>query len=226
VTASINIPKNASPGTYNVNITTQDITGTPNHALAIALTVSADFTIGALTPATQTIKPGQSASYNFSVLPVGASFTDAVTLSCSGAPAISLCTFTPDQVTPGSSSAAVVLQISTTARSASLSSRARERTMIFYALWLALPGICLIGARALGRSKLALPVSLIALFLLGMLLASCGGGGSNGSAGSGGGGVGGQQQGTQPGTYTVSITGSSGTLTHQAPSTVILVVTQ
>ncbi len=52
----------------------------------IALTVIQDFTLGALTPATQTINPGQSASYNFSVLPVGASFTNAVTLSCSGAP--------------------------------------------------------------------------------------------------------------------------------------------
>ncbi|MGB9360777.1 MAG: hypothetical protein WCA99_04200, partial [Candidatus Sulfotelmatobacter sp.] len=60
-------------------------------------------------------------------------------------------------------------------------------------------------------------------FILALLLASCGGGGSNGGGGGGGGG-GGQQQGTQPGTYTIIVTGTSGTLSHQ--STVILIVNQ
>ena len=36
--------------------------------------------------------------------------------------------------------------------------------------------------------------------------------------------AGGQQQGTQPGTYTLTVTGTSGTLAHQAPSTITLVV--
>ncbi len=225
VTASINIPNSASPNTYNVNINTQDITGTPSHSLTMALTVGQDFTLGSLTPSTQTITPGQSASYNFSVLPVGASFTDPVSLACSGAPTISLCIFTPNSVTPGSSSSAVVLKISTTASSASLSPFGRERTAILFALWLALPGICLIRARLMSHSKPGLSASLIALFLLTMLLASCGGAGSNGgSGGGGGGGGGGQQQGTQPGTYTITVTGTSGTLNHQAPSTVTLIV--
>ena len=182
-------------------------------------------TLGSLTPSTQTITPGQSASYNFSVLPVGASFTDPVSLACSGAPTISLCTFTPNSVTPGSSSSAVVLKISTTASSASLSPFGRKRTAILFAVWLALPGICLIRARLMSHSKPGLSASLIALFLLTMLLASCGGAGSNGgSGGGGGGGGGGQQQGTQPGTYTITVTGTSGTLNHQAPSTVTLIV--
>jgi hypothetical protein len=226
VTASINIPNNALPAPYNVNISTQDVSGTPSHSLTIALTVEQDFTLGSLTPSTQTIKPGQSASYNFSVLPVGASFPSPVSLSCSGAPTISLCSFTPNPATPGNSSAAVLLQITTTASSASVSPFGRQRTAIFYALWLALPGICLIGANAMKRSKLGLPASLTGLFLLALLLTSCGGGGSNGSGsgGGGGGGGGGQQQGTQPGTYSITVTGTSGTLSHQAPSTVTLTV--
>ena len=69
------------------------------------------------------------------------------------------------------------------------------------------------------RAKLALASSLLGLFLLALLLPSCGGGGSNG-----GGGGGGQQQGTQPGTYTITVTGASGSLSHAAPSTVTLVV--
>ncbi len=229
VTASINIPNNASPGSYNVNISTLDVTGTPSHSFTIAVTVAQDFTLGTLTPSTQTITPGQTASYNFSVLPVGALFPGSVSLSCSGAPTTSLCTFSPSSVTPGNSSAAVVMTISTTASSAKLFPFGPPPSPpfggggspIFYALWLALPAAYLI--RLCSGSKAGLPASLIALFLLGLLLASCGGGGSNGGGG-GPGGVGTQQQGTQPGTYSITVTGTSGTLSHQASSTVTLIV--
>jgi hypothetical protein len=222
VTASMNIPTNATPGAYNIDINMQDVTGAPSHSLMMVLTVSQDFTIGALTPATQTISPGQSASYNFSVLPVGASFTNAVSLSCSGAPAVSLCSFTPSTVTPGNSSAAVMMTVTTTASS---SSSSRSPLLV---LWLALPGLALLGTpgRRRKRASFRLPASLLGLFLLALLLTSCGGGGSNGGGGNGGGGGGGgggsQQQGTQPGTYTITVTGTSGTLSHQ--STVTLVV--
>jgi hypothetical protein len=219
VTANMNVPNNAIPGTYNISINAQDVTGAPSHSLTIALTVNQDFSIGTLTPATQTISAGQSASYNFSVLPVGASFTDAVNLFCSGGPVISLCSFTPSAVTPGPSSAAVVMSITTTAASSS-----SARAPYFFALWLALPGLALLGTSVRGRrwGKLALPALLLSLLPLALLVPSCGGGGSNG--GGGGGGGGGQQQGTQPGTYTIIVTGTSGTLSHQAASGVTLIV--
>ena len=53
------------------------------------------------------------------------------------------------------------------------------------------------------------------------LLYVVGGGGSNGGSGGGG-----QQQGTQPGTYTIVVTGTSGTLSHQSASTATLIVNQ
>jgi hypothetical protein len=221
VTATINVPNTAAPGTYNININSQDTTGAPSSTWTIALTVFQDFTLGSLTPATQTITPGQSASYNFSVLPVGSSFTNNVSFSCSGAPVISLCSFTPNPVTPGGSSAAVVMKITTTSSSARLFPGRSDR-VFFYALWLALPGLALLATRGRGKNaRLTLPASLLGLFLLAFLLPSCGGAGSNG----GGGGGGGQQQGTQPGTYTITVTGTSGTLSHPAPSTITLVVT-
>ncbi|MFZ0816092.1 MAG: hypothetical protein WAM78_11265 [Candidatus Sulfotelmatobacter sp.] len=222
VNASINVLTNAVPNTYNININTQDVTGAPSHTWPIALTVNQDFTLSALTPATQTITAGQSASYNFSVLPVGSSFTGAVNLSCSGGPAVSLCSFTPSSVTPGSSSAAVVMTITTTASSASIFPEKRGRAVIFYALWLAIPGLALL-TRKRRVTKLTMPASFLGLFLLAFLLASCGGGGSNGSGSGGGGGVGGQQQGTQPGTYTIIVTGASGTLSHQASGVTLIV---
>jgi hypothetical protein len=225
VTATINIPNNAAAGVYNIVINSQDTTGAPSSTWTIALTVLQDFTLGSLTPPAQTITPGQSASYNFSVLPVGSSFTSAVSFSCSGAPVISLCTFTPNSVTPGNGSAAVVMNITTTSNSAN-TFPGKDR-VFFYALWLALPGLALLATSGHGRkhAKLTFPASLLGLLLLAFLLPSCGGGGSNGGGGGGGGG-GGQQQGTQPGTYTVTVTGTAGTLSHQAPSTVTLVVSQ
>lgn len=221
-TALVNIPNDAIPGVYAIYVNTQDVTGTPSHSVKMELTVLQDFTLSLLTPPSQTITPGESASYNFSVLPVGASFTDAVSFSCSGQPAVSLCSFTPTQVTPGNNAAAVVLQITTTSSSANFGPSPGVGR-IYYALWLALPGLCLIGLRSSRRSRFAASSSLSALFLLALLLTSCGGG-TNGGGG-GGGSSGGQQQGTQPGTYTITVTGTSGTLTHQS-SPISLVVNQ
>jgi hypothetical protein len=67
------------------------------------------------------------------------------------------------------------------------------------------------GSAGTQISDLALSASLIALFVLALLLGSCGGGGSNGGSGGGGGG---QQHGTQPGTDTMTLIGISGTLSH------------
>jgi hypothetical protein len=229
--ATINVTTNALPGSYAVAITTQDVSGAPSHSLSIPLTIIQDFTLSSLTPATQTINSGQSASYNFSVLPVGASFTGAVSFSCSSAPLLSaLCSFTPNSVTPNSSSAAVVMTINTTSSAANRAPLRPNHPFAVYLLWLALPSLALLTNRPRWKKSAKLPLAtpLLALFLLALLLSSCGGGGVNGGStnGGNGGGGGGQQQGTQPGTYTITVTGTSGTLTHAAPSTVVLVVSQ
>ncbi len=230
LTLTVNVPNSAAPqpvNSYNINVTVTDSSGQPNQTLQLPLTVIQDFTLGSPTPATQTIASGQSASYNFSVLPVGVSFANAVTFSCSGAPVISLCNFTPNPVTPGNSSAAVVMNITTTFDSANLSLPRSHRAVFFYALCLTLPGIVLlVTRRRKEHTRLTLPAFLLGLLLLALLLPSCGGGGRNGGGtdGAGGGGGGGQQQGTQPGTYTITVTGTSGTLSHPAPSTITLIV--
>ena len=224
--ASINVPNSATPGLYNININTQDITGAPSSTLTMALTVSQDFAISSLTPTTQTITVGESASYNFSVLPVGTSFIGAVTLSCSSTPVISaLCNFTPNPVTPGNTSAAVVMTINTTSSSANLTLLQPGRAAFYYALWMMLPGLLLLGItkRRGKHTTLGRLTFLVPLLVLAWSLSSCGGGGSNGG---GGGEGGGQGQGTQPGTYTISVSGTSGALSHAASSTVILVVSQ
>jgi hypothetical protein len=223
LTASINVPTSATPGAYNININTQDVAGAPSHSLTMALTVNQDFALSLLTPATQTITVGGSASYNFNVLPVGSSFTNPVNLSCSGAPAISLCSFSPSTVTPGSSSVGVVMTVSTTPSSAGLSPLPPPIAFLPYALGFALPALALSGSRGRRRKAGTFFSSLLGLFLLALLLSSCGGGGSNGTT------TGGQQQGTKPGTYTITVTGTSGTagtpgyLTHPAAPVTLVV---
>jgi len=114
VVATINVPNNAALGTYNINVTAQDSTGTPSHSLPITLTVSQDFGITSSTPS-RTVVPGQtSAPYILTIQPVGTSFNGAVTLSCpSGLPSGAQCDFTPNPIIPGSSAVGVAMTIST-----------------------------------------------------------------------------------------------------------------
>lgn len=225
VTAAISVPSGAVSGTYNITVTTQDVSGSPQHSLTIPLTVGPavlDFGFGAPTPATQTINAGQSATYTFTVMPVGASFPNAVNLSCSGAPATTQCSFNPASVTPGAGAVTSVMTVSTTSRSAT-ASRRLSGTALFLP-WLALPGLMLLVARPRRNrlKKSSLAASLIALFLLGLLLASCAGGtgttpASNTSSGNN------PQQGTPAGTYTITVTGTSGAITHQAGAVTLIV---
>ena len=208
LTLTLNVPNSAAPqpsNSYSIRVTVADASGQPTQTLAMPLTVIQDFAVGTLSPDTQTVNSGQSASYNFSVLPVGAAFGGAVTLSCTIAPTLSPCTFTPGSVTPGSNAAAVVMSVTAPA-SASVSRRVR------LGLWLLLPGALLLGARRRsGRVSRHLR-SGIGVFLL-LLLPACGGGGSNG----GGGGLG--PQGAIPVTYTITVIGKSCTVgTSPCPS--------
>jgi hypothetical protein len=83
--------------------------------------------------------------------PTGSSFPGAVTLSCpSGLPAGAQCLFSPSTpIVPGSTSAGVVMSISTptTARLQG----PYNRNPIFLAMWLALPGMVVLFGTARGR---------------------------------------------------------------------------
>ena len=214
--ATINVPNNAASGNYSIKINTQDATGAPSHSFTVALTVGQDFLISA-SPTNQTVTAGQTTgAYNLTIQPVGGSFNAAVTLSCSsGLPALSQCLFNPSApVTPGNSAASVVMSISTTASTSAL--RLGGRRSVFYAVWLLLPGM-MISFIARGRrfGKRAPPIagSIAALLLLAFAV-SC--------AGVSSGGGGGGHPGTPPGTYTITVTGTSSAATHGIPVTLVV----
>jgi hypothetical protein len=115
---TVNVPNNASPGRYPIQISTKDTTGAPAHSFTVTLIVSQDFLLISGTPS-QAVDAGQTTgAYNLAVQPVGSAFNGSVTLSCSGLPAGAQCLFNPSNVvTPGNSAFDVVLSISTSSSS-------------------------------------------------------------------------------------------------------------
>jgi len=208
LTATINVPNNATAGSYHININTHDTTGAPAHSLTISLSVGQDFRLTSST-ASQTVNAGQtSGPYNLTIQPVGSSFNAAVTLTCSSLPALAQCSFNPAApVTPANSAATVVMTISTTATTAALP----RSSSFFYAVWLLLPGIAVGWVTVAGsnaRRRFRWLGSIALLFLL-LTLLSC-------SGASTGGGGGGGHQGTPPGSYPVTVTGTSSGATPDA----------
>lgn len=74
-----------------------------------------DYTLSA-SPSSVTVTAGGTASYTVTASAQGGSWNTAVSLSCSGLPAASTCSFTPTSVTPGSGSATSTFKIATTTR--------------------------------------------------------------------------------------------------------------
>ena len=142
---TLNVPNTIAPATYNINVTVADSSGMPSHTQQLPLTVIQDFSVTSATPS-QALGVGQTTSgpYQLTVAPnpTGSSFAGAVTLSCSsGLPAAAHCIFAPAApVTLGSSSAAVVMSISTTADKMVAQSLFTPAPII-YALSLLLPVI-------------------------------------------------------------------------------------
>ena len=201
--ALVNVPNNAADGVYNINLNTQDATGAPSHRFVVALTVAQDFLLISTTPS-QTVNAGQTTGpYNLTIQPVGASFNAAVTLSCSNLPALALCSFAPAApVMPGDSAANIVMTISTTAAITAASDRPASLRSIFYAVFLMLPGMVLgwnVAGRSSTKRRTALAGSIALLLLLALL--SCGGVSNGGGGGS--------QPGTPPGSYHITVTGTS-----------------
>ena len=220
VTASINVPSNAIPNTYNISINTQDVTGAPSHDFSISLTVVQDYTIGNFSPASQSVSVGQPASYNFSVLPVGAAYSNVVTLSCAVTPLfVGSCALSPNSVGPlsNSTSAAVVLTVTTQTTNGQLRRPGAKSGPWLYAVWIALPGILwCAGFSRRRRLSAFMGLALVLLFFL----PSCGGGGSNGGSSPGGN----TQQGTLPGIYTINVIGSPPSVSQPSGSSVTLTV--
>jgi hypothetical protein len=218
----------AASSSCAINIT---FTPTASGALSGALTVSdsaanapqtasltgseSDFGL-ATSPGSDTVKAGSAATYNVKVSPIGGSFANAVELSCSGLPARTSCSLSPNAVTPGGSPATSTLSITTTATIAQAEPIRKSRSVPVYAVWIQLQAIGLLGMMFAMPKRLSKKTRALVLLLLVsgafVFMIGCGGTGI----------VTPPQTGTTPGTYVITVTGTSGHLQHSLPLTLVV----
>lgn len=181
---------------------------------ATAVITVTDFTVGATT-SSATVAKGSTATYNLTVGPAasGGSFASAVALACTGAPSEATCTVNPTSVTPGSTNTPVTVTVTTTAqKTAALKVPSRPGThspaIPMFASMLGLAGIALVGKRR-SRRITFMVVTLLLLASIGMFVGCGGGGGSTATKTT-------QivDPGTPSGTYTLVVTGTSGSASH------------
>jgi hypothetical protein len=196
-------------GAVNVVVTNSD---TQSGILSNGYTyiAPADFTITASALSPATVVAAGSATSTIVITPLNG-FGGTLSLSCSSiVPAVTpapTCAFAPSSVT-GSGTSTLTVR-TTAAAQGSLAPRSRG---VFYAMWLPVGGLLVLGAGLTSRRQRFLCfVFECVLFSSLILLAACGGGSSSfGGSASGGG--------TPAGVYTVTIS-ASGSVTHTATVT-------
>lgn len=181
-------------------------------------TPSPDFSIAA-SPATMTISAGQNALFTVTVGGLNG-FNSAVGLSCSGLPANSTCSFSPASVTPASGGMTNSMMTVGTSSSPYMHAAIRkDPNHLFYGMLLPIPALLFVGLLFFGGARggqfagknrrHAFAGVVVLLFTSACLLAANGCGYNSPAAGNG----------TQRGTATVMITGTSGSLTHSTSVT-------
>jgi Abnormal spindle-like microcephaly-assoc'd, ASPM-SPD-2-Hydin len=173
-----------------------------------------DFSIAVVagTPSTRTVTAGAGTSFVLSVAALGG-FNQAVSLACTGAPSKAICTVSPASVTlDGISAQNVSVTVTTTAASiAALAPRdgpPPAGILPMHEWWIAL--LLLMGTLALAFTQRPRCVPLLAgAVLLAAIAISCGGGGGMGGSGGTT-----KIPGTPAGTYPLTVTATSGSLSH------------
>lgn len=177
---------------------------TSNNATNSTAPVASDFTYTATT-SSQTVKAGSAATYTFNLQSsAGNSLTNAVAFACGTMPGGTACSFSPSSIAAGNASGTVTLTISTVANT-TCATAAHSRTPLGNPL-LPVFAVGLMGTAIRRRRAMLL---LLAVALLVAMVACGGGGGSNISKCT-------PVINTQPGTYTVTVTATSGAVSHTA----------
>lgn len=200
-------------GARTANLSVNDnATGSP-HMVSLN-GMGPDFSLAPSGQATATIMAGQTASYTLAVIPSGG-FYQTVALSCSGAPAQSTCSVSPNSlVLSGSTAGSVAVKLAT--MGASFATPRPSAPNCYPPLYLSTELlvfsllIALLYWRTGRRPRLAYGLALVMVFSVAELMSGCGGGSSSGG--------GGGNHGTPAGTYTIVVSGTftsgSTSLTH------------
>jgi hypothetical protein len=202
-------------GTRNGTLTASDNAGGSPQTESLTGSGS-DFGL-TTSPGSDTIKAGSAANYSLTVSPIGGSFAYPVKLTCSGLPALTSCNLTPSTVTPGTNPAISVLSISTIASVGEMLPLRPSRGIRTYAVWIQLQAIGLLGVILVVRKdrtrKPRVLTLLVFVTITLICMTACAGGTGTAPI---------PQAGTTPGTYSITVMGTSGNLQHSLPVTLIV----
>jgi hypothetical protein len=180
-----------------------------NSTASTVAVVASNFTVALVSSPSQRVIPGSSTNYVFQVTPADGTFSEPVSFSLTGLPAGTTYTFSPSTIAAGSGAQQVTLTIKTAAvTSSGLAPTSKSQAPLALALLLpALFALCRLRRRAQGLVRLGC----LLLVLSGgaaatTLLGGCGGRGS-----------GFYLQNNQ--TYSVTVTASSPSYSHQVSVT-------
>ncbi|MEO6806638.1 MAG: FG-GAP-like repeat-containing protein [Edaphobacter sp.] len=184
--------------------------GSTSNSLPISITTaSANFSIS-LSPTSSTVVHGSTATTTLTIASVGG-FSAATSLTCTGAPANSICSISPTSVTPGTSPATATVTLQTSVTTASLAKSLQS----FSLAALPLGFIAALALFGLPRKR-RWPMPLLAFTIISCLLATTGCGGKGNSTNKT------STATAAPGTYTLTITGTSSAISNSTPWTVII----
>lgn len=165
-TLTITTTRLTPPTLYTITVTGTAGTSTLTVPVDLSvLAVTPAYTLSDTTPSPSSVHAGSAATATVTATPISG-YSGSVTFSCSTiSPTVTpapVCSFNPATVTVTSTAASSTLTISTTGPSATR----LHRPTIFYALWLPLPALALIGAVLSTTSRLW--KKLLGWLLLGM----------------------------------------------------------
>jgi hypothetical protein len=182
---------------------------TTNYAAATAITgftvgqaPPADFSVGTTGTSSQSIAAGGTATFSFSLAPVGGAYPGAVSFTATGLPAGATATFSPASIAANGGAQTVTLTVKTSAQAkVDMPVSHRGSLIVFALLFLPLAGTRRMRrvARKLGRG---MGVALLLLLSLGAVagLSGCGGDSSPTTP--------------TPKSYTIAVTATSGSAQH------------
>ena len=180
--------------------------GSTSSNSASVVVSSLDFTFTNTGTAAYTAAPGAMATYNFALAPLSGSYPGAVSFSVTGLPTGATASFTPGSVAVGGGATPVVMAVQTASAIARNHNGNNPFGRGIVLVFLILPFV----AKRSVREKMKGRMLLLVLLMAGVAATLTGCGSTNGF----------MLQ--SPGTYTLTVTASSGTLQHSQTVTLIV----
>jgi len=226
---TVNTQLASAAGLYTITVT--GTSGSFTHSASLNLNVvpvTADYTMAVTKSIDPTsVAPGNGAQATITITPIGNYSGHEITLSCLGVtPVVAaspVCSFNPQPVAVNANSAPTSVLTVTTFGPATGGVGQLRHVRIFYALWLVIPGLALLGASGKRRRNILGLLLLTALAGGVLLMPACGSGQSTGTTAPNG-------NDTPTGSYTFTLTavdetGAAPSNTTTDKATVTLTVT-